>query len=149
MRSPDSLDETDSGKLRLVTDGGEEPRQTTQDLVSEANDAFAETTLSGMMLYGDLGFHTFHASDNTDPTTVTTTALHAAIEDQFEMVHIDRDSVEHDYGAVTPDTIAEALTNQIEELSAIQFEPFGRDAFVESLADNIRDLNDSNNGGDA
>ena len=86
-------------------------------------------------MYGDYGFHTVFDPDRSQFGIGESTALHIAFEKATRELYYDSDRIRHDYGEITPETVAETTAEQIDQLLGPDFA--GR--FVRKLEETLED----------
>lgn len=92
----------------------------------DSNQEFQDGDLGEAVLEGRCGFHAYYA--NEEPLAGTQTAMHKALNNTLEMVHLDLDRIEERHGEATPETVAAELGQEIEQT-------VGKNWFMEAFTD--------------
>ena len=66
------------------------------------------------VLEGTIGFHTFYVAEGDDPTRGVQTAVYQGLYDSLEEMHVDKDTVQIDYGEVTPETVWQTVEGELD-----------------------------------
>lgn len=96
----------------------DEPPQNWMDGLLWLDDKFQEENEDlEAILEGDLGFHAFFTRGGPDPTRGVQTAVYQGIYDQIQELSVDEEIVEMHYGELTPETVWQAVEDQIHEFT--------------------------------
>jgi hypothetical protein len=118
----------------LVTDGGEDTVLPPSDQFREITDQHRERDGAGeVTMYGDIGFHSIFNPDRTEFGIGTNTALHIALYETLQMVHLDTGLVRDHHGEVTPETVSKELDEEIEAVVGRRFQERFVQNFREAL----------------